>query len=254
LSLISSHLANIATFPRADRTAATLLGVKPYFSPLIISSKSSPSDDVYLATPQSLDFTENSLNIGFRFLVDKGGARSELVKAISILCEKVDILSSTNDSKVWMKHVGPFSEKNIEFEYLLLQAPEEPITAMSDFDGICECLRVAALLFFTAVNEERPSESAMVQSLGAQLKGRLELINLTICLEEYGEELLWIVFGAYRVRNVLRNWFAELLPAIYARLGIETWEECLAILKKFLWLDRIAQPSRDLWKLSKGLT
>lgn len=116
-----------------------------------------------------------------------------------MLCERVAILSTTNDSKEWMKHLGPFSEKN-EFEYWLLQAPEEPITAMTDSDAIGECCRVAALQFFNAMMEERPSESGLIQSLGAQLKGRLELINLERCLEIYGEELLWIVLGgSYRV-------------------------------------------------------
>jgi len=237
---------------RADRSSATLLGIKPYFSPILASSKSSPSQDDYLATPESLNVLPGSLNVGFRLLLQKGNPHPDLVKALSMLCEKFAILSTTDNPVIWMKHVGPFSEKNIEFEYLLLNAPDEPITAMSDFDAISECCRVAALTFFYAVNEERPSESAMIQSLGAQLKGRLELIKMTECLEDYGQELLWIVLGgAYRVRGVLRNWFAELLPPIYAHLGIETWEECLAVLKRFLWLDRIAQPSQDLWMLSQ---
>jgi hypothetical protein len=194
------------------------------------------------------------LNAGFQFLVREGSAGPELLRALDLLCEKVGIMSTTDDPYVWMKHIGPFSEDCIEFEYLLLQAPETPITAMSDFEAISECTRIAALSFFYGLNEERPSESGIIQSLGAQLQSRLQLINFTRCLESYGEALLWIVFGgSYRVRGLTRKWFAELLPAVYFQLGIDSWDACFAIFRKFLWLDKIAQPSQDLWILSRKL-
>jgi hypothetical protein len=229
------------------------LGTKPYFSSLQTSYPSSPNDKHTMA-PESIKNVGDSLSEGFKILVEKGYSCLEVLKALDEMCEKIAILSSTNDSKIWMDHIGPFSEERVSFEYLLLEVPETPITAMSDCEAIGECCRFAALSFAEGLMGPRPDGlSGILWSLGNQIQIRLKQMNIPRCLEEFDEILLWILFlGGYGLSGSGRAWFATLLPTVYNHLAIETWEGCVVVLEKFLWLNNFyADQCQSLWLMSR---
>ena len=178
-------------------------------------------------------------------------------------------MDDSTSPSTWWEQTGPFNEGRLAAEYALLQPPSAEYPpdlgasksdSKSYADAMEECVRIAALIFNNSLLGDRPDGSALHQSLGAQIEEALRGLDVERCLladtrDEngkgvwYSEVLLWVVFMAgLRVRGPARGTFARLVPRVCGSLGVESWEECEAVLRRFLWLERTCEKAcRDMW-------
>jgi hypothetical protein len=107
----------------------------------------------------------------------------------------------------------------------------------SEYFGIEDCVRLAALIYTNLVLRKMHCASAVLHHLMNDLKNALNDTSLPVDWEEKKLLLLWVLFqsGVAATEEDAGKWYLARLVRECHELGLQTWNQVMDILDSFLW-------------------
>ena len=162
-----------------------------------------------------------------------------------------------SSGKIQSLRATDFDVTSLRYRLLCMESARRSTTHMELVGDAC---RIGALVFLKTVFDQfgwwgtshivRGRQHATVlEKLKVYLK-RLDAsedAQKTECLELS----LWLTYmaGLLPLQYINKIWFGARLEAITTKLGLESWEEVEAVLRKFLWIQWIHGPvCKEFWE------
>jgi hypothetical protein len=99
---------------------------------------------------------------------------------------------------------------------------------------------------------------AVLPHLATRLKNALDQTDLDSMWEDKAELLMWLLFqgGAVATEEGTRNWYISHLVSCFRHSGLQTWNDVIGLLGRFLWVSlELEKHCKPLWyEIAIGLS
>jgi hypothetical protein len=189
---------------------------------------------------------------GFQTLLQPSGSFSPFIQILQ------ELLSLTTEIRN-MRGVRPLDNEMLSFtarrswiEWAFSTLPSDPNSEDAELEncGIENCCRLTALIYINIVLRKMPCKSAVLSHLTKELSYALAKTNLKSYWGGKIELLTWVLLhgGAAATDVELKTWYLSFLVSVSWILGLQTWEDVLGNLNKFLWVRcDLVKRCKPLW-------
>ena len=116
--------------------------------------------------------------------------------------------------------------------------------------AIKSCCRLSAQIYVNIVLRKMEVRYAVLPYLANKLKNTLDQTDVDVMWEDKAELLTWVLFqgGVVATEEGIRKWYVSYLVFCSKHLGLQTWNDVVELLGKFLWVSlELEKHCKALW-------
>jgi hypothetical protein len=234
-------------FSRIDMLSASYAQTKPSFPIEGLSSMTSQNNP---STPLA--------ETGFACLLDISNPSSPIIKGFQELVSLTTDIRSLGDRTPSGTELISFTGRRTWTEWAMSALDSNFNDENMETMAVINCCRLSAQIYANIVLRKMELGYAVLPHLANNLNNTLCQTDLNSMWEDRAELLTWCLFqgGAVAMESGIRKWYVSHLVPCSKLLGLQAWNDVLALLEKFLWVSpELERHCKPLWyEIAIGLS